>query len=208
MIRVNLFKPEGKEPRPKKEAPALAPPKIKAKKIPAIVNLAILALIVVIVALFFTQRKGITRERGLLKSAQEEKVKLQDVLSKLEQAEQQKAVLEKKIGLIKRLRSQQEIAVKIIDELSKNLPDWLWLTEASYDSQKILVRGKAISNNLIADYIFNLENSPFLENVNLIASTQRKTGKDQFLEFSLNARYVLPLEARLPVESIKTKKEK
>jgi len=206
MIRVNLLKPEKKEL--KKEAPPSPTPEFKPKKRPAIANLVILLLIAVTVALFFTQRKGITRERSSLKSAQEEKGKLQDVLSKLEQVQQQRAILEKKIGLINQLKSQQETAVKIMDELSKNLPDWVWLTDASYDSQKIQIKGKALSNNLIADYIFNLENSPLLENVNLIASTQRRAGPDQFLEFSLNARYVLTLEAKMSEEASKIKKEK
>ena len=60
-----------------------------------------------------------------------------------------------------------------MDELSKRLPDWVWLNEVAYDSKNIQIRGNALSNNLIADYISNLENSPYFESVNLISSTQK-----------------------------------
>jgi Tfp pilus assembly protein PilN len=210
MIRINLLKPEKKEV---KETAPVPSQEFKVKKKPAISRLIFLLLVIVCVVLFFSQKNVINKEKSLLKTAQEEKTKLQDVLSKLEQIDLQKSLLEKKINLINQLKSQQEIAVKIMDELSKNLPEWVWLTEASYDSQKIQLKGKALSNNLIADYIFNLENSAVFDNVNLIASTQKKTKEDQFLEFSLNARYVssieIPSSEKVPAGSTKiVKKEK
>ena len=81
-----------------------------------------------------------------------------------------------------------------MDELSKHLPDWTWLTEVGYENMIITVKGNALSNNLVADYIFNLENSPVFKNVNLISSTQKtgQTGPEQYLEFSLNMEFVLP----------------
>ncbi|MFW6160032.1 MAG: PilN domain-containing protein, partial [Acidobacteriota bacterium] len=50
--------------------------------------------------------------------------------------------------------------------------------------------GRALSNNLIADYIFNLEESPYFQNIELISSTQRRERNDQFLEFALTLNYI------------------
>lgn len=189
MIRVNLLKPEKKEI---KEEPGLPPPEYKEKKKPPIGILFILFLIILIGILFFLQRRAINKEQTLLEKAQKEKQELQYVLVKLEKLEKQKSMLEKKINLIQRLKSRQDSAVIIMDMLSQNIPEWVWLTETNYKPQSLQIKGKALSNNLIADYISNLDGSPYFENVNLISSTQRQTRNNQYLEFSLTANYVAP----------------
>jgi len=195
MIRINLLKPESKEFR---EGPVAPGPEIRVKKPFPLTTVFILLLIAVLAAAFFLQKSMIGRERGRLQAAQAEKKKLEYVIAKLEELEAQKAIFERKIGLIRMLRAQQDSAVVILDELSKNLPDWVWLTDLSTQGQTIQIKGNALSNNLIADYIFNLENSPRFANVNLISSTQRTGRNTQFMEFSLTLNYVLPEGAQPP----------
>jgi len=198
MIRINLLKPEKKE---LEEAPAVSHPKLKkARKIPTY-GIILIILVIAVFLLFFFQRRAITRERNLLSVAQEEKKQLEDVLVKLEKLEGQKSLLEKKINLINQLKSFQEAAVRIMDELSTNIPDWVWLTETNYSDDSVEIKGNALSNNLIADYILNLENSPYFSNVNLISSTQKQTRSNQYLEFSLTAQYILPYKASSQEES-------
>ncbi len=194
MIRINLLKPESKEFR---EGPAVPGPEFRAKKPFPFTSVFALLLIVVLAAGFLLQRRMINQERERLQAAQAEKQKLEYVIAKLDELEKQKAVFERKIGLINQLRALQDSAVTIMDELSRRLPDWVWLTEVSSQGQMIQIKGNALSNNLIADYIYNLESSPHLSNINLISSTQRSGRNAQFLEFSLTLNYVLP-EAALP----------
>ena len=79
-----------------------------------------------------------------------------------------------------------------MDELSKAIPEWVWLTEVTYRTKKVQLKGRALSNNLIADYIANLENSKYFEKVNLISSSLKSTRNNQFLEYSLTASVILP----------------
>ena len=195
MIRINLLKPESKEFR---EGPAAPGPEIRAKKAFPLTSIFILLLIAVLAAAFFLQKGMISRERDRLQTAQAEKKKLEYVIAKLAELENQKAVFERKISLINQLRAQKDSAVVILDELSKNLPDWVWLTEVSFQGQLIQIKGNALSNNLIADFIYNLENSAHFATVNLISSTQRTGRSAQFLEFSLTLNYVLPEGAQPP----------
>ena len=109
-----------------------------------------------------------------------------------EELEQQRNLFERKIRVITQLQSRQENAVIIMDELSKHLPNWLWLTELAFSAQEIRVKGRAVSNNLIADYIFNLEESSYFRNVNLISSQQRRVRNNQYLEFVLTSIFVGP----------------
>ena len=191
MIRINLLKPEKKELR---EIPSVPAPKARKERRFQLSYFIILVLIAAVAVLFIMQRSAINKERNLLQVAQQEKEQLQYVLEKLEKFEQRKRTLERKINLITNLKAQQTVAVRIMDELSKNIPDWVWLTETKYEEQTIEINGRALSNSLIADYIYNLENSPYLKNVNLISSTQKTEQNSQFLEFTLTAQYVLPKE--------------
>lgn len=189
MIRINLLKPEAKEI---KEGLALPGPEIRAEKAFPLTTLVILLIIIVLAAAFFLQKRAISQEKSRLQVAQAEKGKLQYVVAKLDELEKQKSVFERKINLINQLRAQQDSAVKILDELSQRIPEWVWLTELSSEGQLITLKGNALSNNLIADYIYNLENSPSFANVNLISSVQRTGRTTQYLEFSMTLNYVLP----------------
>jgi Tfp pilus assembly protein PilN len=195
MIRINLLKPETKEVR---ETPAEGMPEFKTKKRPRVGNLVFLLLIIALAGLYFYQKKAMDEERQLLSLAQEEKSKLQDVSAKLTELQKQKEAYDKKIALINLLKSQRDLAVRIMDQLSRVLPEWVWLNDVTFETKSVQIRGNALSNNLIADYISSLENSPYFEGVNLISSTQRTQGNDQYLEFSLTASIVNPKQMTAP----------
>ncbi len=197
MIRINLLKPESKEFR---EGPVVAKTEFRPKKTFPFTAVFMVLLIAVLAAAFILQKRMINQERDRLQTAQAEKKKLEYVIAKLDELEKQKAVFQRKIGLINQLRAMQDSAVTIMDELSKMLPDWVWLTELTSQGQMIQIKGNALSNNLIADYIYNLEGSPHFTNVNLISSTQRSGRGAQFMEFSLTLNYVLPEAAQPPPE--------
>jgi type IV pilus assembly protein PilN len=185
MIRINLLKPETKDIR----EPVAAPGVIEeaAKKGPNIGSLIFLVLIIALGAFFFVQKKAFDRENALLAKARQEKSQLQYVEAKLEEQRKARESLNQKITLIESLNAQRDLAPRLMDELSRRLPDWVWLTEVTYDAKGIQIKGRALSNNLIADYISALEASPQIMNVNLVASTQRTTKNDQYQEFSLRA---------------------
>ncbi|MGB9004867.1 MAG: PilN domain-containing protein [Candidatus Aminicenantales bacterium] len=191
MIRINLFKPERKDiplPSLAAEGPSREPAEETPRK-SSTPSLVLLLTVVAIAAATLTLSRSMGREQRLLRLAEEDKRRLTNVLTKLEQLELQKSIVEKKISLINLLKSQREIAVRIMDELSKNLPDWVWLNEVSYENQLLRIKGRAMSNTQIAEYISKLENTEALSQVNVIEITQRTQRNEQFLEFILSAAY-------------------
>ncbi len=190
MIRINLLKPESKDVREAQPAAA-----VEAKPKAKLGNLGALILVLAVAGLgayYFLQKQKMDEERELLARAQQEKEKLQYVIQKLDEVQSQKASLERKISLINWLKAQQDRPVRLMDALSRSLPDWVWLTEATYGPQGVQIKGKALSNNLIADYMSNLEASPTLTNVYLVSSTQASSGKEQVLDFTLLAALEVP----------------
>lgn len=183
MIRINLLKAEGKAPHVEE---------VKRERKPASPSLIIGLAIVALAAVAFYETRGISKENNLLAAAQEEKNKLKDVLSKLEKVESQKNILMKKINLINDLKSRQETAVRIMDELSRSIPQLVWLNEVTYDKQLIQIKGKALNNKYIAEYISNLKASPYFKNIEIISSIQQTIRDERYLEFSLSLSYTLP----------------
>jgi Tfp pilus assembly protein PilN len=185
MIRINLLKPETKDIRDQVTTPGVI--EEGSKKGPNIGSLIFLILIIALGAFFFYQKKAFDRENALLATARKDKAALQYVEKKLEEQRLARASLDQKITLIESLNAQRDLAPRLMDELSRRLPEWVWLTEIVYDAKGIQIKGRALSNNLVADYISGLEASPQIMSVNLVSSTQKTTKGDQYLEFSLRA---------------------
>lgn len=198
MIHINLLKEEPKAPAVKKEEV------IKERK-PFPMSSLLVLFIVGAVALGFLQFNALKKERNLLNAAEEEKNKLKDVVNKLAQVREQQDLIMRKIDLINLLKSQQGDAVIILDELSKNIPYWVWLTEVTYSQQQVRLRGRAVDNNLIADYVYNLETSPYFSNVDLQDTTRRQVRGNEYLDFSLTARFDVA-EPQLPAAKVQQKK--
>lgn len=189
MIRINLLKAEKKEIKDLSYEPQ---PAAKEKKGISRSPLILILLLLVSVVLHFNQKSTLNRERSLLDQARQEKRQLQSVLTILTELEEQKSTFQRKISLINRLKSHQQSAVTILDELSRRLPDWVWLTETAFKDQKIRIKGKALTNNLIADFISNLEDYPNFSRVNFISSTQQLEKGITYFDFSLTTDYILP----------------
>lgn len=184
MIRINLLKPETKDKEP---IVATGVVEEGGKKSPNLGNLIFLLLVIGLGAFYFFQKKAFDRENVLLTQARQEKSQLQYVETKLEEQRKVREALDRKITLIESLNAQRDLAPRLMDELSRRLPEWVWLSEVTYDDKGVQIKGRALSNNLIADYIASLEASAQLMNVNLVSSTQRTTQGDQYLEFSLRS---------------------
>lgn len=203
MIRINLLKPETKDIREPEAIPGVT--KVKGNRAPVIVFLVIAAGLV---AAYVMQQKAFDKENELLAVAQQEKARLQTVEARLEEQKRIRESLDRKISLIESLNAQRDLTPRLMDELSRRLPDWVWLTELTYNVKGLQIKGKALSNNLVAEYISNLESSPQIMNVNLIVSTQRTAQRDEFLEFTLTAQIERRPEPPPPAPKTAPKKGK
>jgi Tfp pilus assembly protein PilN len=197
MIRVNLLKSEKKtfEDQPsgiESEAPdKKTKDKAHGGKRPAPPgNLIIVLGIVVLGALAYTQKKALDGERALLSDAQDQQRRLQPVSNKLEEIDWQRQYLVKKIALITELRMMQGTAVRVLDAMSRAIPDWVWLTETTFNRAGLQIHGRALTNVLISDYVRNLSELGLFESVGIVNTQQRSEGNNQFVEFTVTA--VLP----------------
>src|SRR6185295_12901533 len=87
--------------------------------------------------------------------------RLKSIIEEVKEYEDKKASLEAKIQLINALKTNQKGPVRLMDEISKALPDLVWLTALDVSANAVTMRGKTLSPNAVATYLENLKKSPF-----------------------------------------------
>lgn len=158
--------------------------------------LAILAVGLFIAALAFVAIVQVIQTRGLraeLEVVQKEKQKYNDELNKIKQLEQQQALLETRIAIIKELKKNAGVAVHVMDDVASHTPpDRMWLTKLTQSSRGLEVTGMSQDNQTIARYMDELENSPYLSNVTLGKSDMKKYADRDLKEFTLRSSIDTP----------------
>lgn len=93
-------------------------------------------------------------------AAQREADELAAILEEVADYENKKASLENKIKVINELKANQRGPVRIMDEVSRALPQLLWLTALEMKGSVITVKGEAFNANAVANFIDNLDKVP------------------------------------------------
>lgn len=96
-----------------------------------------------------------------IRVAQAEVDRLKSIIDEVNGYEKEKARLESKINLINELKRNQKGPVRLMDEMSKALPDLVWLTEMNLTGNTISVAGRSMTPNAVANFIENLKKSAY-----------------------------------------------
>jgi type IV pilus assembly protein PilN len=99
--------------------------------------------------------------------ADRELERLVEIRKQGEEYKAQKELLERKVNLITELKKRQEVPVHILDQVSKNLPDFLWLESMSAKKNHVSISGKATNYNAVSNFYENLNGSGLFGDVNL-----------------------------------------
>ncbi len=124
--------------------------------------------------------------------AQAEVDRLKSIIDEVNGYEKKKANLEAKINLINDLKRNQHGPVRLLDEVSKALPDLVWLNEMNLTGQNIGIRGKAMTPNAVANFIENLKKSPYFAEPRFDSLNQE--GPIYNFGLSVTFTYVAPTE--------------
>jgi Tfp pilus assembly protein PilN len=184
MIKINLL-------AERKAAKAKAPSTVKFE-MGGSQNLLLAGIIVIgfLVALGWSWARvaELNRVQAEKIQAEAELKRLEDVRKKAEAFKRQKELLERKITLITDLKKKQAVPVHILDQVSRNLPDFMWLDSMSATSNSISILGKATTYNSVSNLYDNLRASGQFTDVVLGKTTEIAEG----VSFSLTCRYAPP----------------
>ncbi len=186
MVKINLLS-EGKRPAAVRKAKVPAVLKLEGQEVG---QWMLLVGIVLWAAVFgvtlWMQKNKIEAKREEVAQAQREVEALAAVIKEVEDYKAKKAELERKIGIINDLKANQRGPVRVMDYVSRALPELLWLDRMQVAGDTIQITGRAFNTNAVANFIENLDKVPEFEEPTLEGTEEQGGGVYQF---TINFRY-------------------
>ena len=81
--------------------------------------------------------------------------------------------LQAKLDTLEKIKTARSGPVRLLDELSKSLPDKLWLVSFKESGGNITLSGIGLKEEIVAEFLRNLESSPYYQNVELKVIEQK-----------------------------------
>jgi len=173
MIKVNLI------PTKKKK---------KQKPVPVFLIYTILltivtALILGFLAYFYSSR--LSEREAEFKENERKITELKAKIKAVEDFERLNKTFQQRKDIIEQLGRNKSLPVKILDEISAQLPVGVWITAMDVKGSDISLTCTAFSNTDVVNYVNNLKNSKLFADVYLQESVQSKTKETSVYTFRL-----------------------
>ena len=187
MIRINLIAVERERARKRILIPA-------ALRVTAGATIILLGTAALIGWWFWSLRQESIRVDEDLVRAESETRQIRSVLEQVRKFESQRALLQQRVTLIEQLRKGQYAPVHLLDEISKSLPDRLWLSELKQTGGDFAISGVTDSLTAVSDFVANLESTKwFKKPVEIIDSQVTPDPKaGDLIKFQVKAQFVDP----------------
>jgi len=203
MIRINLLAAE--RDKPKKKAVAFG---TVGQKLTIGCSL-ILALAVLFIGWrYWSLARDSSAIDTEIAAAQQETTRLHSVIQQVQQFEQQKARLQQRVVLIEQLRKGQTGPVHMLDQISRALPQMLWLTQLKQapTATDVVIEGKCTTLTGLSEFVSNLEASGYFKRSIEIIDTKTEmagTPPSEIIKFSIKATFQQPGETKpAPVNKV------
>lgn len=184
MIKVNLLSQARREAAPK------AAPSVSFEGIGNLPNVVSVALIVAVLGFVGWKYYSLASTQAELDAdlaqAEIELKKVEEDIRVADELEKKRQRVQHQIDLIIQLKQNQQIPVRLLDQVSRNLPDFLWLTNLTEAGGALTFTGKATTPTAYANFYNNLTASPYFQDVGRISYREEGT---QGVSFSLAATF-------------------
>ncbi len=173
MIKINLVS-EARAAAARKGAPAAAAAAAPGKNNNVIFLLCLALGLVYILGMWWHLKSVSDDYANKIRKAQQEVDRLKSIIEEVNGYEKKKANLEAKINLINELKRNQKGPVRLMDEVSRALPDLVWLTDMNVAGNLISIKGKSMTPNAVANFIENLKKSAYFAEPTFDSMTQEQ----------------------------------
>jgi type IV pilus assembly protein PilN len=127
-----------------------------------------------------------------LAAAERETARLQTLIQQVDEFERQRQQLQQRVSLIEELRRDQALPVHLLDEVSRALPEMLWLTQMKQEAAgEVTLEGRCIALTALSDFVGNLARSgAFARPVDIVNShvAPPTAGGTDLITFTIKAR--------------------
>lgn len=191
MIRINLLQTDRERARPK-----ASPLQSAAQRATLAGTLLVVATGVGILWWWWALDRQSTQLDAELQAAERETARLKTIIQQVENFEKQKQQLQQRVALIEELRQGQSAPVHLVDQISRAVPDLLWLTEVQQDANsEVTIQGRCATLTALSDFVGNLERSGFFRRPVEIVDSQVENAPPpvgELIKFSVKAQFQMP----------------
>jgi type IV pilus assembly protein PilN len=124
------------------------------------------------------------RQEATQKVAEQE-----NMLREVKNVEEERRKVTEKIGIIEQLKKNQQGPVRLLDEISRALPNNVDLTAMTEASGNINLDGEAFTNEDVVKFVDNLKASPYLTDVYLNETVRATFEGYDFYKYKLQFKY-------------------
>jgi len=187
MIRINLLAVDRERTKRSGLIPA-------AQRVTIAASLILIVTFLGVAWWFWWLHTASVRVDEDLAKGEREMQQLRTVLAQVQKFESSKAQLQQRVTLIEQLRRGQSGPVHILDEISKAVPERLWLTDLTERGDDIVLLGMTTSLTGLSDFVANLESSTwFKKPVDIVDSQVMPDAKNgDIFKFSIKAVFNNP----------------
>ena len=182
MIRINLLPRDERQTR-------------RSIQLPKIGSLMPVLVLLLVLALFGAVSVFQTLQIGRLKSdiarAEQESEKLRPQIQTIQELTLKREELTRRLNVIQDLDKTRLQRVMLVDELSRCVPEHLWLTSYEETANKVQIEGVTFSNLLVADFMTRLEASPLYGSVDLLIAEKGVIDQRNVVKFKVTALMTL-----------------
>jgi type IV pilus assembly protein PilN len=151
----------------------------------AILSLAVIVVIVVCVLTWMSMSSRIGDVKAKINTQDTEINRLKKDLKQISGFEASKEALQAKLDILDKLKANRTGPVKLLDELSRATPEQVWILTFSESDGVISMTGGGMSEEAIAIFLKNLEESSSFMDVELEVLEQKKTDGHDHLGFKM-----------------------
>ncbi len=188
MIRINLLAPERTKAKPKASMGAIsAGPSAPPGAIQSVLLIAFFVggAAVLCAGAWWLKSSELAVLDQRISDDRQRLAQLQAIQQQVDEFQKKKALLENKVQVIERLRLAQKSPVHMLDEISKALPDYVWLTSMDETRGNVKFAGESNSLAAVADFMAALQRTGWFPSVELGASAVRGS----VVNFDLTAQF-------------------
>ena len=120
---------------------------------------------------WFWEKRTLSEKQETVSVKTTEAQRLEAIIKEVEDYQKRKDNLQKRIDLINQLKQGQKGPVRIMDQISKDLPDLVWLDKLTMSGGVITIEGRGLNPNAIANFVENVKSDAFFEEPDLSSVT-------------------------------------
>ncbi|MBT0652829.1 PilN domain-containing protein [Geomobilimonas luticola] len=156
-----------------------------AKQQITILIAAVVAVLVAGLAFYSVTLAKVSGTKAEIKRSEAELQQLKTKIGEIDNIKKLQAEVKKKLDVLNMLRKEKSGPGVRLAKLSDITPDKMWLTNYAENAAKVTISGLAYSEDIIATFLRNLQESELFTDVELLVSEQKEESGVKLKKFDV-----------------------